>query len=107
MKLKWDLSCLYLIDDDGAEDDDAFDDVDHLRAELFYEQPVVEHADEERAEESLEDVNKYVVPEEAKAHQVTIVDMKETLRPELLDIDLTEMEEGQWEKIFLRSWLRE
>ncbi len=43
-------------------------------------------------EENLKDLRKYVVPEEAKAHQVTIVDMKEKLRPELLDIDLTEME---------------
>ncbi len=44
-------------------------------------------------EEKLKNLRKYVVPEKAKAHQVTIVDMKEKLRPELLDIDLTEMEE--------------
>jgi regulator of protease activity HflC (stomatin/prohibitin superfamily) len=44
-------------------------------------------------EESLKNLRKYVVPEKAKAHQVTIVDMEEKLRPELLDIDLTGMEE--------------
>ncbi len=43
-------------------------------------------------EERLGKLRKYVVPEEAKAHQVTILDLKEKLRPELLDIDLTEME---------------
>jgi len=44
-------------------------------------------------EENLGSVSKYIVPEDIKAHRVTIIDMKQKLRPELLDIDLTETEE--------------
>ena len=44
-------------------------------------------------EEALKGTRKYVVPEKPNARQVIIVDVKEKLRPDLLDIDLTEMEE--------------
>lgn len=44
-------------------------------------------------EEGLKNTTKFVVPENPNAKQVIIVDMKEKLRPDLLDIDLTGTEE--------------
>ncbi len=44
-------------------------------------------------EEGLKNTRKYVVPENPNAKQVIIVDVKEKLRPDLLDIDLTGTEE--------------
>ena len=44
-------------------------------------------------EDGLKDTRKYIVPQRPNARQVTIVDLKEKLRPELLDMDLTGMEE--------------
>ena len=41
-------------------------------------------------EDGLRGTRKYIVPEKISAKQVTIVDMKEKLRPGLLDIDLTD-----------------
>ncbi len=46
-------------------------------------------------EEGLKNTRKYVVPENPNAEQVIIVDVKEKLRPDLLDIDLTGTEEEQ------------
>ncbi len=39
-------------------------------------------------EEALKDTRKYVMPEKPNARQVIIVDVKEKLRPDLLDMDL-------------------
>ncbi len=44
-------------------------------------------------EDALKDTRKYVMPEKPNARQVIIVDVKEKLRPDLLDMDLTGMEE--------------
>ena len=46
-------------------------------------------------EEGMKDTRKYIVPRKLNAKQVIIVDMKEKLRPELLDMDLTGMDEKQ------------